>query len=326
MTKRILAKAFIISSCLFSFNSHAADRPDAHAPIGVKRDHVHKKGEYMLSYRFNFMKMKGLRKENDRITPSAALKEYKMAPLHMNMRMHAAGAMYGISDNFTISAMSSIIEKEMRSVNRMNQVSDKRASGFGDSMVNLAYAFLNNKNNNAQFNLGTSIPTGSIKKTSNNSRLSYPMQLGSGSYEILPGISYTAYQNSFSYGGQLNAIFRVNDNNLGYRLGDSYNATSWISKKLNNSFSVSSRLNYTMNKKIKGSDASLNPTMLPPNNVVSHAAKKLDFLIGTNYIISKGKLEGHRLAIEAGAPIYQSYNAVRAEEDYKITLGWQKAF
>ena len=35
-------------------------RPDGHAPIGVMGDHMHKKGEYMMSYRYMTMNMGGL--------------------------------------------------------------------------------------------------------------------------------------------------------------------------------------------------------------------------------------------------------------------------
>ena len=36
-----------------------SSRPDGHAPISVMGDHLHKKGEFMLSYRFMQMRMEG---------------------------------------------------------------------------------------------------------------------------------------------------------------------------------------------------------------------------------------------------------------------------
>ena len=38
---------------------HGAVRADGHAPIGVMGDHLHKRGEWMLSYRFMRMNMEG---------------------------------------------------------------------------------------------------------------------------------------------------------------------------------------------------------------------------------------------------------------------------
>ena len=77
------------------------------------------------------------------------------------------------------------------------------------------------------------------------------MQIGSGSYEFLPGISYSSNYNQFYYGGQINNIFRLNNNKHNYKLGDHYNITSWIGKKINRNFSLSARLNYNKNESIE---------------------------------------------------------------------------
>ena len=49
---------------LFFCETSLADQislPDDHAPIGVMGDHAHKAGEWMLFYRYGFMKMDGNR-------------------------------------------------------------------------------------------------------------------------------------------------------------------------------------------------------------------------------------------------------------------------
>ena len=151
------------------------------------------------------------------------------------------------------------------------------------------------------------------------------MQLGSGSYEALPGISYTGYKNYYSYGAQANAIFRLNSNNVGYKLGDSYNLTAWAARKLNDAFSLSYRVNYTITESIKGTDKDLNLAMSPSHDSLS-GGRRLDLLLGTNFIVPNGYFKGNRLALEGGMPVYQNLNGTQLETDYKITLGWQKTF
>ncbi|MFT6106150.1 MAG: hypothetical protein ACJA0S_000624 [Rickettsiales bacterium] len=327
--KFLLASKFLFGCLVFS-TANAQDydnsRPDDHAPIGVMRDHIHKKNEYMFSYRSAFMRMKGARSGSDDISTNEILKKYMMAPQEMNMKMHMVGAMYGLVDNFTIAVASSFVEKDMEMLNRMDKTINREVSGFGDTKIQSMYQFFKNDNHKAQFNLGLSIPTGSIKQEVGGNRLVYPMQLGSGSYEALPGISYGGHQNSYSYGAQVNGVFRVNNNNNGYKLGDSYNLTAWSAKKLNNAFSVSSRFNYTISEKIEGFDQALNSMMMPANDTFSSGGRRLDFLIGANFIAPNGFLRGNRLAIEGGIPIYQKVNGIQLENDYKITLGWQKSF
>jgi len=77
---------FIVSGILFCFNVFAdADhhgvgmnlnsdglspvRADSHAPIGVMGEHMHKKGEWMLSYRYMYMDMEGNRIGETEVSP-----------------------------------------------------------------------------------------------------------------------------------------------------------------------------------------------------------------------------------------------------------------
>ena len=43
---------------------HFNERPDGHAPIGVIGDHVHKQGEFMVSFRLMMMRMEGVWSED----------------------------------------------------------------------------------------------------------------------------------------------------------------------------------------------------------------------------------------------------------------------
>lgn len=316
-----------------SSNSNAneyqiSNMADDHAPIGVTRDHIHKKGEIMASYRFSYAQMKGLRNGNDRLKTADVLSGYMMAPVKMTMKMHMIGAMYGISDQLTFSTMASIIEKDAENVNKMAKNSKRSTADVGDTKINGSYGFFNNDYGKSQFNLALSLPTGNINKKHNNVSLPYSMQIGSGSYELLPGISYSGHSSLFSYGGQINGNFRLNSNDNGYKLGNNYNVTSWIAARLNNSLSISSRLDYNKYEAIKGNDVTLlnQLMMMPAANGSLYDKQRLDLLFGTNFLMPNGFLKGNRIAIEFGVPIYQKIYGPMLEDDYKFTIGWQNIF
>jgi len=94
-----------------------------HAPIGVMADHRHKKGEWMLSYRYMYMDMSGNRDGTDGLSPEeivttvanpfGAPPTLRVVPTDMPMQMHMVGGMYGLSDRITLMAMGMYIEKEM---------------------------------------------------------------------------------------------------------------------------------------------------------------------------------------------------------------------
>ena len=96
-------------------------RADSHGPIGVMADHMHKKGEYMLSYRHMYMDMSGNEFNGsnisaDTIVTTIANRFYgasgqpaklRVVPEKMEMHMHMIGAMYAPSDWLTLMVMRS---------------------------------------------------------------------------------------------------------------------------------------------------------------------------------------------------------------------------
>ncbi len=70
-------------------SGHDHARPDSHAPIGVTGDHLMRKGEIMLSYRFMSMEMDGNRTGTDNV--SVPLPGYMVSPLSMDMDMQMIG-------------------------------------------------------------------------------------------------------------------------------------------------------------------------------------------------------------------------------------------
>lgn len=333
-------KIVIISfSFLSSFNVFANDlssRPDYHAPIGVMRDHIHSKGKIMTSYRFGYMYMDENRNNRDRLTEDE-VNSSAIIPTSMIMKMHIFGFMYGLTDNLTISAMTGFSGKKMDYIRASNdETFIMESNGRTDSKISALYQFYKNDRHILQFNAGLNIPTGSIKhKKSDGNRFAYPMQVGSGTYDLLPGVSYSGFADDWSWGGQFNGTFRLGRNNSGYTLGDVYNLNVWGARKLNNFFSTSLRLDANLTDEIKGKDRNINPMtmgmmagqyMSAPMNPNLHDKKQIDALIGINFIAPSGDLKNHRFAVEFGLPAYQRIDGPMLETDYKLTFGWQKAF
>ena len=91
-----------------------ASYPDSHAPIGVMGDHTHGAGEYMLSYRFMTMAMKGHRQGTQSLSAEDVFGlGYDIAALDMTMDMHMIGMMHAPTDKLTLMAMVNFVEKEM---------------------------------------------------------------------------------------------------------------------------------------------------------------------------------------------------------------------
>jgi len=210
------------------------------------------------------------------------------------------------------------------------------SSGIGDIRFSGLYSVYESSNHRIHLNLGLSVPTGSIDKRDDtplgNVILPYPMQIGSGSYGLLPGITYNGQATDWSWGGQLGGTVRVDDNDADYQLGDELNITAWIARRCNRHLSVSLRLDGRTWANIDGADgriATVNPMgvlVVPTAQTRLRAGSRLDAGLGLNIYMPEGVLGGHRLALEATFPVHQNLDGPQLETDWAVTVGWQKAF
>ena len=112
-----------------------ASLPDDHAPITVTGDHTHKAGEWMLSYRYGFIKMDGNRDGTDDLTSVEVLADFTVAPLDMTMEMHMFGLMYGVTDRLTLMGMGYYVRKSMNHVTCMDKKFEVESKGLGDTKL-----------------------------------------------------------------------------------------------------------------------------------------------------------------------------------------------
>lgn len=311
-------------------SSHDHARPDSHAPIGVMGDHLMSEGEIMVSVRAMSMEMEGNRTDTDRV--ATPLPGFMVSPLSMDMDMKMLGAMYAYSDKLTLMAMVPFVSISMSHVLNMGPMAGTEftteSSDVGDVKLAGTYGLFAEPGADLLFNLAVSLPTGSIDERDDtpagNAHLPYPMQLGSGTYDLISGLTYVQTFDDWSWGAQGSYTLRTGENDNGYTLGDKLDATSWVAKKMSNDTSVSFRLKYSNWGNIDGADTKLlaGPTV-PTKNTNLRAGTRVDALVGVNFVVPDTSL---RLAAEVGVPAYQKLDGPQLETDMVFTLGGQYIF
>lgn len=332
---------------------HHAARPDAHAPISVMGDHTHAEGGWMFSYRYMNMQMDGMRSGNDRISATevfAADGGYTVAPEWMTMDMHMLGMMYAPTDKLTLMLMANYIETEMEhrivsqaAANMINGGDTQfttQSSGLGDLKLSALYRFHLEDNRKAHFGLGLSLPTGSIDEKdilpamggAVSQQMPAPMQLGSGTFDLLPSITFVQQFEDWSWGAQANGVVRLEDENSNnYRLGHKLELLGWAGYNLTEWLGLNGGLSYGYTGKLKGNQKDVG-VMGPNGRSVTTAfednygGESIDIILGVNLLTPKGFLEGHRLSLDLRLPLWQDLNGYQLETDSVLTIGWQKAF
>lgn len=317
-----------------SFNS----RPDSHAPIGVMGDHMHKAGEWMMSYRLMHMEMDGLLRGDKSLsdTDYRSNTSFMIRPDKMQMQMHMFGLMYAPTD--TITLMASIPYQDNRmdlNMSASGMSFETQSSGWGDAKLGSLFRlpYLSSVNHSTHINLMFTLPTGSTSERDNtpmmkNALLPYAMQTGFDIWQVEGGFTYSGHQQKglFYWGAQLLRKTSLENNSQGYKAGDQTTVNSWLSYLLTEKLSMSIRLNFIDRDEIEGIDLRINPMMVSTAVPSNYAMKKTSLLLGANYIFTNGALKGHRLALEIGSDIHEEHDGIGMNADTNIVLGWQKAF
>lgn len=336
-------------------NEPGVEYADRHAPIGVMGDHLHAKGEWMVSYRFMNMGMGGNLLGDEAISDDAIATRIpnrffgmpgqpptlRIVPDTMTMDMHMVGMMYAPTDRVTLMAMLNWVEKDMNLTTYQGGMGTDvlgtfgtNTSGMADSSVSALVGLVDTPDHKLHAILGVSVPTGDLDETGQiltpmgmrpTVRLPYPMQLSSGSWDPITGLSYSGWSdNGFGWGAQWRSTWRIDDNDEGYRLGDEHRLTGWGSYALAPAASVSLRLEYLDRGNISGID----PQIMGPVQTADpdrQGGQRLDLGVGLN-LAGQGSLAGWRLAFEYLLPIEQDLDGPQMETDDVFTIGLQKAW
>jgi len=331
-----------------------ADRADDHAPIGVMGDHFHDAGEWMVSYRFMSMPMKGNLLGSRSVSPDEIVTTIpnrffgmpgqpptlRIVPLEMTMDMHMVGLMYAPSNRVTLMAMLNYLTKEMDHVTYQGGAGTTvlgnfttRTSGLGDTSLSALVNFMHRDDARLHGIIGVSAPTGDVEQSDDilspmnmrpTVRVPYPMQLGSGTWDPILGLSYSGFGDAFGWGAQWRSVFRVSDNDEDYRLGDEHRLTAWLSYSWTDPASVSLRAEYLDRGNVSGQD----PQIMGPVQTADPdrlGGDRLDVGVGLN-LVGRGSLQGWRLAFEYMIPVEQDLDGPQLETDATFTVGVQKSW
>ena len=303
--------------------------------------HTHDKGEVMLGYMFMHMNMDGnLDGTSSMSTAEIFADGYMVAPLSMEMQMHMLHLMYAPTDLVTLLLMMPYVIKSMD--HRVDpgipmpfagEKFTTRSEGPGDLVVTSLWELYENEGHQFLAEFGWSFPTGSIDENGvipmsmgAKVRLPYPMQLGSGTYDFHPGLTYIGQSSKWYWGVNARGIVRIGENANDYTLGDEWSTTGWGARRLTEWLSASLRLDARGWGNINGADPALNPAAVPTADPDLRAGERIDLLFGVNMFTGRGRLAGNRLALEGGLPIYQRLDGPQLETRWRIQLAWDWTF
>jgi hypothetical protein len=330
-------------------SAHGAGHSHTPLPAGVMGGHMIPAGKVMTVYSGMLMHMEDNYDGTKKLTPAQIATmpnrfgvppythapTYRVVPTSMDMQMHMFGAMVGFTDSFNLMVMGSHVRKEMemltfqgRSGTTVLGTSSAATEGLGDAAVVGLFRLHQDPVHKLHMNLGLSLPLGSTTErvrmlTSSGAmmemRASYGMQLGTGTVDALPGLTYTGTSGPLSWGLAYRGRLPLETSDEGWKFGNLHEATGWLGYTLTPGITATGRIAASTQDSIKGIDPVIQGGMqaLDPDN---YGGERVELFGGVELHGMPLGLGATRLAIEAGAPVYQNLNGPQLGRDWMATL------
>lgn len=334
---------YILCAVLLIQQNCSAQAIDA-SPTGVMISHGHPKRGWMVSYAYMNMFMEDNFAGTKKVSDDYIFSNYLMSPVDMKMDMHMLMLMYGISGKLSAMLMADYrlmhMNMNMYSTSGHNHGGssetstslkhEMKTSGIGDVKLYALYKLLTAEHTSLTASMGINLPVGSITIDDdgmyNGQHLPYMMQLGSGSYDLLPGITVLSKHKRISYSAQLLATIRPVDNTLDYHYGNEFLVNVWGAYQFHKVISASLRTEGISSSAIEGKDKLIYAYMEPGADPENYGGRRINGYGGLNIYITKSFMKGSKLTFEYGLPFYQNVNGTQLGLKSTLYAGFTKSF
>ena len=302
-------------------------RPDGLAPVGVTQDATLRNGQFLFSYRFNYQAFDNNFVGTHKVSDASVAANYPFVPTQMNIERNLLIVQYGITDDFTFFGQ---LPFQNAALDYTQTGGADYRTGFanpGDITLSTMTVLWRGNRQQVHLNFGMNFPVGFLDYQTDIPsptlpNLPYVIRTSSGTYDLLPGLTYRGQTDLWTWGAQSIGTVRLGSNRLDYKLGDRADLTFWISRRFGERISTSFRMDNQWWGNVRGADPRLNTALAPTNDPSLQGGSRIDLLFGINLFLPNTRLAGQRFAIEAGAPVYQSLNGPQLGVNWLLNAGW----
>jgi len=327
---------------------HATAHPHTYAPAGVMFDHLlTEPGGWMLGYRYMYSQQDGSMLHGadsigrqtliDEACPDQAC---RYTPDSMAMQMHMLDIMYAPTRWLNLMLMPQFMDMDMELATLEGAPSADETGGghvhsgprrhatggIGDTGLYALVGLFDHVGHHVQAGLGFSAPTGSVDQKIHKQAefIHYGMQLGSGTWDFRPSLTYTGGQDRWSWGAQVNGIVRLQDRNAsGFALGDQIQSSLWGGYRLIDSLQASVRGVHTRQGQIRGQYNGPQDRSGPMDFPANYGGEYWDVGLGLNLTLPGGRLAGHQFGVEWLQPVQEQAEGYQLERTGSLYATWR---
>ena len=309
-----------------------SDRPDGHAPAGIKADYLLAKGEFYVGYRYSQQKFRGTVIGTDEVTSEDVLNtfDFDVATPSFNHTIHELDLRLGLSDRTTLEVSVPFFRNDMLKETDV-AFFETSSEVLGDISIRGLFELLDMGAYRLSLTLGGTVPIGKLSKrgptlTDPRGVLPFAMQGGSGTADLLAGGTFQVQNEVSSVGAQFNSVIRFYDNPFDYRLGNSYDFSVWGAYNVSDWASFSLRGLYENWSPVEGTELRTNGSEDPLANSFAQGGDRFVIPFGFSLYFREGAAAGHRLMFEFYYTVSEDLNGPQPSHDQTLIVSWQTLF
>jgi hypothetical protein len=330
-------------------HQHGHHAHGAPLPAGVMFGHMMEQpGQTMVGYRFMWSLqdgniLHGTTPVSDAtvIDQGCGKQKCSLLPKDMSMYMHMLDIMYAPTDWLNLMLMPQFMAMDMNlrqppgappppseGGHNHGGTPHHATGGVGDVGLYALFKLFTLQHHHMHATLGLSAPTGAVDlKLVSGDYEHYGMQLGSGTWDFKPSLTYTGQWDDWSWGGQLSGTHRMeSENEVGFAFGDIFQASLWGSYRFMDWLSGSVRGIYTVQGAIDGRYKAPHQIVGPMDMPNSYGGRYWDLGMGLSAVVPSGAFKGNTLSVEWVQPLQDDVNGYQLERDGALNATWSIAF
>ena len=305
-----------------------ATRDDGVPPAAIRHGQVLEPGEWRFGYRYTNHSLDGLRDGRDDLSRSDVVAEgYTSIADEMIVQEHLFELAYGWDERCTWVASLPVLFKELDTDLVGGGSIEQEAEGIGDLQLGVVYDLDHDEGRRLRLHVMLGVPTGSFDEEDGGPgggdvTLPYPMQLGTGTFDLHPGVTWMRKKDGWSWGVQGAGRVHLGENSDDWAVGDSFDFNAWISRTLVNDVVGSLRLQNRSWGDYHGDSDDLDPTVDPLQNPHRQGGMRTDLAAGVAWELGAGR-DVNRLELEVGVPVDEWLDGPQLGTDLLLTFGWR---
>lgn len=285
-------------------------------------------GSFLLGYEYDHLTRSSNRSGTDRVSVSRIFERgFTRTSFRQEVERHTLEVLYAPTDRITLGASLPVFHIDTRYRTPDGSSFTTGNQGVGDLELSGRLLFTRKGQECFILHLALQAPSGEIdsrdRTPDGRERLPYDEQLGGGTWNFLPAITYVGQYRETSWGVQVGADVSIGENDHGWSRPDVFHTGGWLAQRFFDLLTSQMWLEWRDWGDVDGRDDHISQTW-PSGNPNFYGGARL--VLGTGLELAIPHLKGQRLSVDASFPVYQSLDGPQLESRWRLRAGWEWVF